>query len=123
VLTIGFLRHEYSSVLRALAEGTVGWAFWPPGTTVEQVGTDQEAACGVWIMGDELVSEDTEEDSEVDERDKHVSKDSEDEVATDSGDGDDDSDVPDKNVTVRAVGTRFGALMLDEVDEDDDGEV
>jgi hypothetical protein len=71
-------------------------------------------------MGDELVSEDSEEDSEVDERDRHVSKDSEDEVATDGDDEDDNSDVSDKNVTVRAVGTRFGVLMLDEVDEDDD---
>jgi hypothetical protein len=75
-------------------------------------------------MGDNVAGEDTDEESEPDERDKHVSKDSEDELPM-GDDGDYTSDEPDEDVTIRGVSTRFGALLSDhkDDDDDDDGEV
>ena len=72
-------------------------------------------------MGDELVGEDTSEDSEQDERTRRDFKDSEDEVDTEDEGCDDDCEL-DKSVAVHGVGTRFGALRLDGVDEEENRE-
>jgi hypothetical protein len=84
------------------------------------MGTEQEASAGIWIPGEEM-NDETGEESEPDDRHKHV-EDGEDGAAVE-GDDDDDTDISIEDVTVRGVGTRFSVLKFDDVDEDDDENV
>lgn len=70
------------------------------------------------MVGDRVVGEDTEEESEPDEHDKGASKDSGEDALAVGGDSDTDSDAGDEDDTGREVGTRFEVLVLDDVKED-----
>jgi len=55
-----------SSVLRALAEGRLSWAFWPPGTSSDLVAKESpETNAGIWISGRD--NEDDESENDIDE--------------------------------------------------------
>ncbi|TFK36971.1 hypothetical protein BDQ12DRAFT_608750 [Crucibulum laeve] len=97
-----------NAMLRALAEGKVTWAFWPPNTAPEKVATESSGGLGIWIPSDIVESEyESEEEEEAD--DKHESERSSENELLDEEDEDE----------VEAVGIgRFGALMVQE----DDGE-
>jgi len=54
-----------SSVLRALAEGRLSWAFWPPGTSSDLVAKESpEKNAGIWISGRDNGDDENEDDSD-----------------------------------------------------------
>lgn len=109
----GFFLSFTLSVLRALAEGRVGWAFWPPGTPVDQISNEGH---GVWIPGgDDVCDLDDEGIDPESEEERHVSFDTEDEITEVEDDDDEDAT---EDVAITGLG-RFGALALsDEEDEE-----
>ena len=111
-------------VLRALAEGRMGWAFWPPDSTLDEIApVTSGEGMGIWISrGDMDYASEQEPESEEEEgydngngNDKHStgSEDSEHDGVTES-----DSDGDGK---VAGMG-RFGALAISESDEESDEE-
>jgi len=106
-----------SPVLRALAEGRVGWAFWPPDTPLEQISSvPGSEGYGIWIpLGDSIEHDDT--DSESDGEDRHVSFETEEEEVEH---GEDDSDLVGHG-PIAGLG-RFGALSLSGGDTDEEPE-
>ena len=103
-----------SPVLRALAEGRVGWAFWPPDTPLEQISSVAVSeGLGIWIpRGDSTEHDGT--DSESDGEDRHVSFETEEEEISHD---EDDSDLV-EHVPITGLG-RFGALSLSGDDTDE----
>lgn len=104
-------------VLRALAEGRIGWAFWPPGTSLRQV-TSQTGAegHGIWIpRGDSNEHDGTESESEAEER--HVAFETEVEEKEIS----ENEEGLVENVPIVGSG-RFGALSLSDDDTDEESE-
>ena len=54
-----------SSVLRALAEGRLSWAFWPPGTSSDLVAKESpEENAGIWISGRDNEDDENQDDSD-----------------------------------------------------------
>jgi hypothetical protein len=104
-------------VLRALAEGKIRWAFWPP----EKTG--QEADQGIWIEGDvEDVSGDELSAEEHPLADNQATTaESADEDMDDSDDEAQDADAEnlDASTHPRSAASRFAALGIDgEVDDE-----
>jgi hypothetical protein len=103
-------------VLRALAEGKIAWAFWPPDVEERFIRDEQhEPGAGIWIPGDSELDDDvdtsepeslTEEKSEVDSVN--------DEVPSES-DSDQEGSIP------TGLG-RFGALAIVEGNNDSNEE-
>jgi hypothetical protein len=124
VSSIISVSHFYSLVLRALAEGRIGWAFWPPGIPLEQIASAAGSeGHGIWIpRGDSIVQDDTESDSDVEERQVPLESGEEEVELSENEDDEDDSDLV-GNVPVVGLG-RFGALSLsgDDVDEEPEEE-
>jgi len=102
-------------VLRALAEGRIGWAFWPPSTPLSTILADTEPGVGIWTSHLVDRDEETEYESEEEEGDgeeEDTSSASEEESANEDT-FEDDQGIP------SGVGLgRFGALSLDADDED-----
>jgi hypothetical protein len=100
-----------NAVLRALAEGRVGWGFWPEGSILGH-GDDED--CGIWIKGVDTLDRDDYESIEPE---------TEDELAVESPDSSvegsvDSEDVEEPRTHIRETGLgRFGALTLEEEDE------
>lgn len=124
------------TVLRALAEGRIRWAFWPPGTDSQTITKHQGAGSrdgsGIWIAhgldGDGQDEEDCDSDEQADvEGHPGGSEDEQEAASSDAGKGEEVSeDDREDGVPVPAgsfgrqiagTGSRFGALVLD--DEDD----
>jgi len=103
-----------NAVLRALAEGRVRWAFWPPGTDPSML---SEAGDGIWISSGDGYSAgvDSESDGEKEgiEQD-HGSESGEEGSQEDDFPGDDD-DEEEAELNEVGVGGRFGALALQDV--------
>jgi len=100
-----------NAILRALAEGRIRWAFWPPGTPTEVVSAHQEEGCGIWIAQEiDETEEDT--DEEYPARDGWESEVEDSEPSLDE-DADEDEDE-DAILTKSGVGGRFSALSLDD---------
>ncbi|KDQ29904.1 hypothetical protein PLEOSDRAFT_167693 [Pleurotus ostreatus PC15] len=99
-----------NDILRALVEGRIAWAFWPPGTDITVV--DDNNGNGVWLHEfDRLDAEfdDHEEDSaEQEDADEGVSSE-----INSEGDGVSEDE---------AVGGRFDALSLEEESEEEEVE-
>ncbi|KDQ31093.1 hypothetical protein PLEOSDRAFT_1036089 [Pleurotus ostreatus PC15] len=99
-----------NDILRALVEGRIAWAFWPPGTDITVVGDNN--GNGIWLHEfDRLDAEfdDHEEDSaEQEDADEGVSSD-----INSEGDGVSEDE---------AVGGRFDALSLEEESEEEEVE-
>ncbi|KAI0068111.1 P-loop containing nucleoside triphosphate hydrolase protein [Artomyces pyxidatus] len=101
-----------NAVLRALAEGKIRWAFWPPGS--EAAAIDQPGN-GIWIPAAEGYDDDALSDSE-DERDEE------------EGGNEDDDDGDDEEVTIVSsdeendgMAAKFGRFALlggDDADDD-----
>ncbi|OCH94706.1 P-loop containing nucleoside triphosphate hydrolase protein [Obba rivulosa] len=97
-----------NAILRALAEGRVRWAFWPPGTPLEVVSAHQEDGCGIWIAQD-IDEADTDSDEEPDTLHEPESE------TEGSVHGDDDESDEDKDeYAVKPSASRFSALSLDD---------
>lgn len=115
-----FLKIFTFLVLRSLAEGKVGWAFWPPGTPDEKITAEREQeATGLWIPRATIVEEESEEESDEVESDcgeedgGHINKDIE-----EVNDDEDDSDIGDDDGNLASV-SRFSALVIDDVGEEE----
>jgi len=117
-----YLDVSFFLVLRALAEGRISWAFWPPGTPLEHIASlAGSEGHGIWIPHDDSVEHDgTESESDVEEQ--QVAFDSEEEEIEISEDefDEDDSDLV-GNAHVVGLG-RFGALSLSGNDADEEPE-
>ena len=73
----------FSIVLRAVAEGRIGWAFWPRNSALDEVAS--VAGMGTWIPHDDIdngseqeseeeeVADDGSEDSEIEEEESEKS--------------------------------------------------
>lgn len=100
-------------MLRAVAEGKVGWAFWPPGTDTEHVVTE---GAGIWVPKGENVEEEFDDESGDDEEQGKESGDSsEDELP--SGTSDEDEEEEQGGAT---TGGMFEALSMENLDEEDE---
>ncbi|THV07519.1 P-loop containing nucleoside triphosphate hydrolase protein [Dendrothele bispora CBS 962.96] len=102
-------------VLRALAEGRIPWAFWPPDTSPEY--NDSEPGMGISLVQD--VARDDFDDGYSDEEttlDDNI--DDGDDVSSD-GDDDSDADLSDGSTAVGTLG-RFALLKINDDDGDDD---
>jgi len=94
-------------VLRALAEGRIGWGFWPPNTPLEEIHAASGGDEGIWIPRADSI------DMEFDERDEEAeeAKSRSDEQEPDAEPSEDESS--DDSEGQVAVGTgRFGALVI-----------
>ncbi|KAJ3829834.1 hypothetical protein EV361DRAFT_787324 [Lentinula raphanica] len=120
-------RPDYSragnAILRALAEGTIPWGFWPPCTPLSKILSDEdETYSGIWIplaKQDSQVSD--EEDSEVESEPASSETDSMEDSSNET-DGREIGTVHDEHHLHPSTNTRFAVLQLlnDEADETDD---
>ncbi|KAJ7103475.1 hypothetical protein B0H15DRAFT_936078 [Mycena belliarum] len=105
-----------NAMLRSLAEGRVGWAFWPPNMETTE---DAQDGMGIWIPraeDEEGSSED--EESEEDERAKIADSESLEE-SDDEGESASELDA----ASLRVGAGRFGALQnVEEVESSDHSE-
>jgi hypothetical protein len=109
-------------VLRALAEGRIGWAFWPPDSTLHEIASVANGeGMGIWIpRGDMDFASDQEPESEEEEVDENGN--GNDKHATSSEDSELDGDIEsgsDGGRKVAGIG-RFDALAINESDEEQD---
>ncbi|KAG6910522.1 hypothetical protein DXG01_009941 [Tephrocybe rancida] len=105
-----------NAILRAMAEGKVGWAFWPPETAATTITAITEGqGTGIWIPRATVVEDETDndsgdDDSDPDQDENPVVLDSPDEV-TDEETSDDEEEYAGSSV----LGvSRFGALAIEE---------
>lgn len=115
-----------SLVLRALAEGRIRWAFWPPGAAPDVTAAD--LGHGVWIEGEDAgMTDDESGDGEEDE--KRAGAESDGDARSDEGDDDSDEDEEDDKddaeaeaapVAVASTGGRYGALTIDDASEEEE---
>ncbi|KAF7971395.1 hypothetical protein HWV62_21232 [Athelia sp. TMB] len=105
------------TVLRAVTESRVRWAFWPPGTDEVTVKSEADAGDGIWIAhaAEDEVDIETESDEEEESSEATEEHSDSDLVEQDEGE-----DAPSVSVGMG----RFGALVLgqDEREESDDKE-
>ena len=108
-----FDRCHFETVLRALAEGRVRWAFWPPGTDPSKF---SETGDGIWIRhddGDGVVNSESEGEEEMEEDD--IGSESGEEASGEEGflDEEEEEEEAEESNDRRIVG-RFGALALED---------
>lgn len=113
------------AVLRFLAEGKIGWGFWPPNTSREVIDSQVKNGNGIWIPygeeGGTYVLNDNDEDSDLEaEEDTDVEESEEDQEETLFDDKAVQSDA-EESPKVAVVKSRFAALTL-HVDEREDEE-
>jgi len=112
LLFFSFLDVLFGLVLRALAEGRIGWGFWPSGTPVDQI-----AAAGgdIWIPhdGDNIYRNDTDSESDVENEAE--------EPATVSQ-GEEDTEEDNVGITGASGIGRFGALAINDTEDGEDND-
>ncbi|KAF9654183.1 P-loop containing nucleoside triphosphate hydrolase protein [Thelephora ganbajun] len=95
-----------NAILRALAEGRIRWAFWPPGTDPS---VHDKAGDGIWIRsGDDAAGVG---DSESDDGEEEVEQDP---VLDSGGEGSEEEEDEDEGGDETNIGGRFGALALED---------
>jgi len=100
------------TVLRALAEGRVRWAFWPPGTDLSMVGG---AGDGIWISdGDDTVGVYSESDGEEEVEGDHGSESDEKDSQESDYPDEEGEEEEEAESNEASVGGRFGALALED---------
>ena len=101
------------AVLRAVAEGKVRWAFWPPGTTLSNLG---ETGDGIWIRNnDGGVGDDKSEPSDCEEEETGQVRVSEsDEDVSEGASLLDEEEMEGEELQETMIGGRFGALALED---------
>ncbi|KAG6897123.1 hypothetical protein C0992_003977 [Termitomyces sp. T32_za158] len=107
------------AVLRALAEGKIGWAFWPPGTDLDTIRAGiGEQGSGIWIQHGGLEDEVDNDSDESDDDEKIVVKSA---ISDEEASDDDDSSEAEYYSESRTVGIGgFRALSVDDVEEEDE---
>ncbi|KAG5647766.1 hypothetical protein DXG03_008489 [Asterophora parasitica] len=108
-----------NAMLRGLAEGRVGWAFWAPDTDTKAVAAAmEEQGTGLWIPNATAVDEDTDEESENEEEEE-----ADPEVDTEEDENLTDDDADSDDSFQKAGGparSRFNALVIDDVEEEEE---
>ncbi|KZT75054.1 P-loop containing nucleoside triphosphate hydrolase protein [Daedalea quercina L-15889] len=109
-----------ATVLRALAEGRIRWAFWPPGTDPRVVEEQQGGvdAAGIWIPDLDDAHHDVDVESEDDGTAESDGDDSK--SAATEDETEDEEDAADAIPTLGGASSRFAALTM-EGDADDSG--
>ncbi|EGO31038.1 hypothetical protein SERLADRAFT_432699 [Serpula lacrymans var. lacrymans S7.9] len=104
-----------NSILRAVAEGRIKWAFWPPETSYDIVeeGSASEKNVGIWVPGGTRVEDEDEESDEY----REVVEQAETEEEESLSDAEDDEEV---DVAKSGAIGRFSALVDSESEEEDD---
>ncbi|KAG6868874.1 hypothetical protein C0993_008622 [Termitomyces sp. T159_Od127] len=109
-----------NALLRALAEGRIGWAFWPPGTDLTSIKADiGEQGNGIWIPHAGIIEDDenANDSDEPDEDEKSIVTSSYEETS----DEDKSSEEAEYGSERKMSGiSGFGALSVDDVEEDDE---
>jgi len=100
-------------VLRALAEGRIPWAFWPPGTPPEFTGS--EPGMGISLAQDLKNDIIDDEDSDQDTTAGNIEEDN-------YSNDDDDAEFSDTTATVGSTLGRFALLEVEDDGGDDDSE-
>ena len=105
-----------TAVLRALAEGRIPWAFWPPGADPSGF----EAGKGIWISDGEVQDDDGKtEDEATDKDDKYADESSHDDLedSEEEGSESEKESEPELSAGVKSAG-RFNLLQGgDDIDE------
>ena len=99
-----------SSVLRLLAEGGIGWSFWPPGTDEDIVIKENGDSNGIWIPRLSVLDEEEREEDEEEEEKLLEERDSE---HTESEEESNEED------TFQPMG-RFDALFINNDESEDE---
>jgi hypothetical protein len=117
-------------VMRALAEGRVAWAFWPPDTDVDLTSDETDDGMGIWIPRTAeggAMSVEEESEAEEEERSKSGEESQEDgpkesEEEEEEEEEDEEGEEEPKSTGIRVGAGRFGALVEDvESEEETDG--
>jgi len=108
------------SVLRSLAEGNIGWAFWPSDTAPDTLSSPED---GIWIPQAERTEDDGESSEPTSDDEDEEHGESTDGTGSEEEDGeelseDEDEDGEDE-VQPAATQGRFGALVLEDVTEEE----
>jgi len=105
-----------NAILRALAEGRIRWAFWPPGADLSML---SETGDGVWIQSDSDAAVESGSDEEEEEAEQdHVSESGEDASEEGGGDLSDGDEDEEEQSNGASLGGRFGALVLEDAGAD-----
>ncbi|KAF9535676.1 hypothetical protein CPB83DRAFT_779796 [Crepidotus variabilis] len=124
-----------NAILRALAEGRIGWAFWPPETLSKELSMNSSPEQGLWIpRGDKIEEDDHRDEDGADLSDsesddpkstrKRADSASEegDSEADDEEDEEEDDDTGPGETTVKSTAGRFGALAIGSGDDESEEE-
>ena len=111
--------YYHLAVLRALAEGRISWAFWPPDSTFDEIASVASGeGVGIWIpRGD--IDDGSEQEPESEEEEVDDNRNEDDKHSTGSEDSELDDDVGSDGGRKVAVGM-FDALAIIESDEEQD---
>ncbi|KAF7339335.1 Guanine nucleotide-binding protein-like 1 [Mycena sanguinolenta] len=113
-----------NAILRALAEGRVAWAFWPPDVDVDLTVDESAAGMGIWIPSTDgegtSGGEESEEEGEEVKSAEELSENEQEEGPAKSEDEEDEDSEPESAQVALGAG-RFGALQ-DIQGEDSDEE-
>ena len=107
-------------VLRAVAEGRIGWAFWPPDTDPKEIKSCGSPEQGIWIPRSDRADDESDSESEHGDRSSSHETDSEE---SEDGEEDEAESSDEEEVAAKLAGAgRFGALSLNDGEDDDSGE-
>ena len=102
-----------SIVLRLLAEGKIGWAFWPPDADEESIVEENGDGNGIWIPRYSAFDEKT--DSDGSEKEQHDDSEGGENITTS-----DESDSINEDQPMQSMASRFDALVVDEDESEQD---
>ncbi|GLB35881.1 putative ferrous iron transport protein B [Lyophyllum shimeji] len=113
-----------NAILRALAEGRVGWAFWPPGTDTKMISASEEPGAGLWIPRASVVDDDMEEVASDDDDEEEAKEDSdppdsqeEMEEEESSDDDQDEGTSSDMRGVRKGVSPKHKSIPVDKLDD------
>jgi len=116
-----FLLFLICSVLRALAEGRIGWGFRPPGIPIPDGAV--KSGDGIWLGN---LSDEASDDGHSDVASEAASSDTEEEEEShrDDEDKSEEMETEEEEAGIEVVmsGGRFGALTIEDVESEDEGE-
>ena len=103
------------TVLRALAEGGVRWAFWPPGTDASKL---SETGDGIWNRRDDdeaCVNSGSDGEEEEEEEEMEHDRISESGEASEGEEfTDEEAEIEEEEAKGATIGGRFGALAVED---------
>ncbi|KAJ7040449.1 hypothetical protein C8F04DRAFT_1083602 [Mycena alexandri] len=112
-----------NAILRALAEGRVAWAFWPPDFKVESASDEGAEGAGIWIPRTEADGASTDDESEEEEPEADgeaegdLNKDEAESPESSQDESEEEKDEEEQTAAIQVGAGRFGALQdIEDVD-------